>query len=299
MFALQFDEYGGPEVLHVAEAEEPHAGPGQVRIAVAAASVNPFDWKLRAGYLAEMVPLELPSIPGTDAAGVVDEVGEGVEGIALGDRVFGLGERTSAQYAVLDHAVVRPDSMSWEEAAGLGLAVEAAARSLARVDLPEGATIVIDGAAGGTGTAMTQLAVGRGHTVVGTASEGNHAYLRSMGALPTTYGPGLVERVAGLAPHVDGAFDLAGDAVDDLIAITGDPARVATLVDFSRYGSPVHVVDTSMGRQYQALGEAVALREQGRFTMPVQQVFPLAQAGDAHALSAGGHVRGKVVLTVP
>jgi NADPH:quinone reductase-like Zn-dependent oxidoreductase len=153
MLALQFDEYGGPEVLHVADAPEPHAGAGQVRVAVRAVSVNPYDWKLRAGYLAEMVPLSFPAIPGTDASGVVDEVGEGVEGVAVGDEVFGLGSATSAEYAVLDLVARKPAGTSFVDAAALGLAVEAAARALDALELSAGDTLLIDGAAGGTGTA--------------------------------------------------------------------------------------------------------------------------------------------------
>lgn len=195
MLALQYHEYGEPDVLTVGEAAEPHPGSGQVRIAVRAASVNPFDWKLRAGYLDGMVPVSFPAIPGTDASGVVDEVGDGVDGVKVGDAVFGLGAGTSAEFAVLDAYAVKPESMSFEQAAALGLAVETAARTLDMVDVREGSTILVDGAAGGVGTAATQLAVQRGAHVIGTASPERHEYLRSLGATPTTYGPGLAERV--------------------------------------------------------------------------------------------------------
>ena len=299
MQALVFEEYGGPEVLKLGEVPEPHAGPGQVRIAVRAASVNPFDWKLRAGYMAQFVPLEFPAIPGTDAAGVVDEVGEGVHGIQRGDAVFGLGARTSAESAVLDDVAVKPDLMSFEQAAALGLAVEAAARALDRLDLPDGATVLIDGATGGVGSAAAQLAVARGLRVLGTSSPPNHEYLRSLGGTPTTYGPGLQDRVAALGIRVDAAIDLSGQSISELVAITGDPGRVATLVDFSAAESGVVLVDTSRGRATYALQEAADRFTRGRFTIAIQQAYPLSRGADAHRQSETGHVRGKLALTVP
>jgi NADPH:quinone reductase-like Zn-dependent oxidoreductase len=301
VFALQFHEYGNPDVLSVGDCAEPHAGPGQVRIATRAVSVNPFDWKVRAGYLDGLVPVEFPAIPGVDASGIVDEVGEGVDGIQAGEEVFGLGSRTSSEFAVLDHVTRKPASLTFEEAAALGLAVESAARSLDLLDLRPGSTLLIDGAAGGVGSAATQLAVARGAKVIGTASPANHDYLRSLGATPTTYGPGLPERVEPLAPNgIDAAIDVAGaGSVPDLIAITGAPPRVVTLADFSAAQLGVHLADTSTGRAYYALADAAALHGQSRFTVAIQQVFHLEDCAEAHRLSQGGHVRGKLVLTVP
>jgi NADPH:quinone reductase-like Zn-dependent oxidoreductase len=201
MKALVYYSYGGPDVLTVEDGlPEPHAGPGQVRVRTRASSVNPFDWKLRAGYLEGVVPLEFPAIPGVDGAGVVDEIGDEVDGMQLGDEVFGIGDRMSAEYAVLDHFAAKPTGMSWEEAAAIPLATEAAARSLTMLGVKAGTVLLIQGAAGGVGTSAVQLARSRGATVIGTASENNHDYLRGLGALPTTYGPSLVERLreAGL-----------------------------------------------------------------------------------------------------
>lgn len=298
MFALLFGKYGGPAVLTVGDVPEPHAGPGQVRIAARAASVNPVDWKLRAGYLAGMMPVEFPAVPGMDASGVVDEVGDGVDAVGIGDAVFGLGSRTSAEFAVLDHVAVKPAAMSFEEAAALGLAVETAARSLDLLRL-RGATLLIDGAAGGVGTATVQLAVVRGLRVIGTASPHNHEYLRSLGATPTTYGPGLAERVAPLATQVDAAIDVAGKgSVLELIAITGYPGRVVTVADFAAGALGVHVADASRGRAGYALTEAAELYTDGRFSVVIERVFPLAQAAAAHRRSEAGHVRGKLVLVM-
>src|SRR3954471_18242507 len=299
MKAVQFSEYGDPDVLRVADVAEPHAGPGQIRIAVRAASVNAIDWKKRSGMLAEAMPVELPHTPGYDAAGVVDEVGDGVEGVAVGDEVFGFTAGSGgayAEYAVLDRFAAKPPELSFEEAAGYPVAVETSARVLDL--LGDGESIVVNGAAGGVGTAAVQLARARGARVIGTAGEGNHEFLRSLGAEPTTYGDGMVERIRGLAPDgVDLAFDTAGKgAIPDLIELTGDPAKVATIADFSAAGLGAKVTSGGEGRAPGALEEAAALIEKGDFSLPVAEAFPFDRAGDAHRASEGGHVRGKLVL---
>jgi NADPH:quinone reductase-like Zn-dependent oxidoreductase len=301
LFALLFDEYGEPDVLKIGDAKEPHAGPGLVRIAVRAASVNPFDWKVRAGYMVGIIPVTFPAIPGMDAAGVVDEVGEGVEGVAVGDEVFGLGSSTSAEYAVLTHVARKPASMSFEQAAAIGLATETAARALDALGLTPGQTVLLDGAAGGVGSAATQLAVHRGLQVIGTGSPARHDYLRSLGAAVTTYGPGLAARVAQLAPSgVDAAVDVAGmGSVPELVEITGDPAKVISVADFTAGQHGVRVADGSGVRATYALAQAAELFDAGRYTVTLQRVFPLAEGGQAHGLSQTGHVQGKLVLTVP
>ncbi len=299
MKAVQFSEYGGPEVLRVADVEEPHAGAGQVRIAVRGASVNPVDWKIRSGALQQFMPLELPSIPGSDVAGVVDEVGDGVTDVAVGDEVFGFAVGgATAEHAVLEHYATKPAGLPWAEAAGLPVAVETAVRTLDLLGLEPGQTILVNGAAGGVGTAAVQFARARGARVIGTASESNHEYLRTLGAEPTTYGDGLVERVRELAPDgVDLALDTAGrGALPALIDITGSPEHVVTIADFSAAEHGVRVTTGADERSWQALGQAAQLSEAGKFTMPVAQVFPFDQAPEAHRISQGGHVRGKLVL---
>jgi len=300
MRAVTFTDYGGPEVLHVAEAEEPHAGPGQIRIAVRASGVNPIDWKARSGMLREVMPVEFPVIDGYEAAGVVDEVGEGVTGVSAGDEVFGFAVAgAAAEYAVLDDFARKPAQISFEEAAGLPVAVETSVRVFNVLGgLREGQTIVINGAAGGVGTAAVQLARARGARVIGTASEGNHEFLRSLGAEPTTYGEGMAERIRALAPHgVDLALDTAGQgAIPDLIELTGDPANVAAIADFSAAALGAKVTGAGDGRAPGALQEAAALIEKGEFSLPVAEAFPFDRAGDAHRASEAGHVRGKLVL---
>jgi NADPH:quinone reductase-like Zn-dependent oxidoreductase len=301
MFALVYGEYGEPEVLHVDDGfPEPHAGPRQVRVRVRAASVNPYDVKRRSGRFADGAPLAEPVIPGLDASGVVDEVGEEVAGVSVGDAVFGLGSATCAEYALLDAVAVKPPSLSFEAAAALPVAVETAARSLDLLGLREGATVVVDGAAGGVGSAAVQLAAARGLRVIGTASAPRHDYLRSLGATPTTYGPGLPERVAPLAPDgVQGALDLAGKgSVPDLVALTGDPQRVVTIADFGARDLGVIVTAGGRGRAVYALAQAAQLHAEGRFVVTIDQVFPLVLASRAHRVSEGGHVTGKLVLSV-
>src|SRR3954469_5605756 len=140
MQAIQFHHYGGPEQLEWAEAPDPHAGPGQIRIAVRAASVNPIDWKILAGMMSGGEPLAGTRYLGFDAAGVVDEVGEGVTGISVGDEVLGRGSNTQAEYAVLDSWAVKPPSVDWAVAAGAGVAGEAAEGGLRLLDLTAGRT---------------------------------------------------------------------------------------------------------------------------------------------------------------
>lgn len=300
MKAIQFAEYGGPEVLRLVEVAAPHAGPGQVRIAVRAAGVNGIDWKIRAGYMRERIPLSLPAGTGNDAAGVVDEVGDGVSDVTAGDEVFGSGAATYAEYAVLRSWARKPAGLSFLEAAGYPVPVETAVRILAQVGVQPGETLLVSGAAGGVGSAVVQIARQRGITVIGTAGEGNQDYLRSLGAVPTTYGPGLGDRVRALAPNgVHAALDIAGSGViPELIALTGAPGKVLSIADFSapQHGAQVSVAATNAAG---ALAEAARLYNAGLFHIPVAKTFPLAAAAEAQAASAAGHVAGRIVVTIP
>jgi NADPH:quinone reductase-like Zn-dependent oxidoreductase len=300
MKAVQFAAYGGPEELQLVEVDEPHAGPGQVRIAVAAAGVNGIDWKIRAGYMREMMPLELPAGTGRDAAGVVDEVGDGVEDVAVGDPVFGSGPDTFAEKAVLTAWAPIPEGLSVEEAAGYPIPVETAVRILDQVGVQPGETLLVSGASGGVGSAVVQIARARGITVIGTASAANQEYLRSLGAVATTYGDGLVERVRALAPDgIDAALDIAGSGViPELIELTGAPAKVLSIADFSapEHGAQISSTGTDPAAAY---AEAARLFSAGRLSIPVERTFPLAEAGAAQAASAAGHVAGRFVVTVP
>src|SRR5919197_857457 len=231
MKAVRYSQFGGPEVLEIVELPDPHAGPGQIRVAVHAAGVNPTDWKLRKGLMGG----ELPQTTGRDVAGVVDEVGEGVTDVAVGDRVFGVSDdgAGAAELALLTYRAPIPPSLGFVDAAGLPVALETATRSLDALSVGPGLTLLINGAAGGIGSTAVQLAVARGARVIGTASTANHDYLRLLGAEPVTYGEGMAERVRTLAPDgVDAALDVAGSGVlPELIDLAGGPQNVVTLAD--------------------------------------------------------------------
>lgn len=299
MRAARYHEYGGVEMLVVEQAPDPHPGPGEIRIRVAAASVNPVDWKVRSGAVREVLPVDLPAVPGRDAAGVVDEIGEGVRGVGVGDRVFGLGGVTgaTAEFAVLSAWARTPDTWSDEEAAAAALGAVTAMGGLNALGPLKGRTVLIEGAAGGVGSAAVEIAVAQGATVIGTAGERNHEFLTSLGAVPTTYGAGLAERVTTLAPDgVDVVLDTAASgSLADLVALVGDPARVSTVADHAnaqRLG--VHVANAE--NDPALLAEAAELGRLGHFTPRVEATYPLERIAEAHAHSERGHTRGKIVV---
>src|SRR6266480_5020277 len=218
MRALQYTAYGGPEVLEWAEAPDHHAGPGQLRIAVRAASVNPIDWKAFSGAMSGGEPMAGTGYLGADAAGVVEEVGQGVTGVAVGDEVFGRGQHTQAESALLDAWAAKPPAIDWAVAAAAGVAGETAERGLRLLGVKTGDTIFVDGGAGGVGAVAVQMAVARGAQVIASAGEANEDYLREIGAIPVLYGAGVAGRVrAAAGGRVGAVFDVAGKTpVDEL-----------------------------------------------------------------------------------
>ena len=299
MKAVRFSQFGGPEVLEIVDLPDPHPGPGQVRIAVRAAGLNPSDWKKRKGLMDK----ELPQTMGHEASGIVDELGNGVTDVAIGDRVFGLSaeEAAQAELVVLSYYAPIPPSLDFAGAAALPSAVETATRALDQLGVGSGSTLLINGASGSVGSAAVQLAMVRGARVIGTASPANHEYLRSLGAEPVAYGEGLVEQVRALAPDGVGlALDVAGSGVlPELIELAGGAGHVITVADFA--GAQEHGVRFSRGdagRALYSLGEIGKLIESGRFSLTVAQTFPLAEVAEAHRVSEQGRVRGKVVLLI-
>jgi NADPH:quinone reductase-like Zn-dependent oxidoreductase len=302
MKAAQFSEYGGPEVLEIVDLPDPHPGPGQVRIAVRAAGINATEWKLRKGLVD--FGDALPQTTGRDVAGVVDELGEGVTDVAVGDRVFGVSDdgAGAAEWALLTYRAVIPEALGFVDAAGLPVALETATRALDQLGVARGRTLLINGASGGIGSTAVQLAVARGARVIGAAGPANQGYLGLLGAEPVTYGDGMVERVRALAPDgVDVALDVAGSGVlPELIDLAGGAQNVLTLADFE--GSDKHGVRFSNGfadgHAFHALAEVGALIAAGRFWLPVDRTFPLAEITAAHRTIEAGHVRGRLVLVV-
>ncbi|MGV9265978.1 NADP-dependent oxidoreductase [Kitasatospora sp. NPDC003701] len=306
--AIGFSAFGGADVLHPIEIDLPAPGPGQVRVAVRTAGVNPVDHKLRSGAMAELFPVTFPHVTGYELAGVVEAVGAGVTRWAPGDEVLGPtdGGGGYAEHALLDAGKVvrKPAALGWEQAAAIPVAAETAWRSLALLDVERGGTLLVHGAAGGVGTVLLQFARSRGIRVIGTASESNHARLRALGAIPVTYGDGLAERVRAVAPDgVDRVLDAAGqgDVLPLSIELVGGAGRVLTIADWA--GAAEHGVRFSGGSETvhhhgPALAAALALYEEGTLDLPLHEVFPLAEAAQAHRVSEAGHVRGKIVLAV-
>ena len=299
MFALQFTEYGGPEVLRLGEAPEPHAGPGQVRIVVRAASVNPADCKFLSGMYAQGKPLKQTGYPGYDAAGVVDEVGEGVTAVAVGDDVFGSGSHTQAEYAVLDAWAHKPASVDWAVAAATGVVAETAERVLRLLGVTSGSTLFIDGGAGGVGSATAQIAKARGATVIASASEARQDYLREIGVIPVVYGEGMVDRVRALdTGKIDAVLDAVGKSpIEDLISLAPEPSQVVSIANYAGAGAAGARFSGGSGESQpmKALAEAAELLEQSKLVIKIQ-TFPFDRAAEAYQISLDGHPRAKLVL---
>lgn len=297
MRALRIHAYGGPEQLRIDEVPEPHAGPGQIRIKVMAAGVNPFDGKLLGGAMAGGQRLAEPIGLGLDAAGVVDEIGAGVAGVAVGDDVFGLGKQTQAEYAVLTDWTAKPASLDWGVAGGAGTVAETATRGLDLLGVGSGSTVLIDGASGGVGAVAVQLATARGARVIGSASQANADYLREIKAIPVTYGEGLAERVRAVAgAGVDAVFDVAGKTpITELVGLVDEPSQVVSIANFT--AGEVGARPSGGGE----IDKAAALRDAARMLersllVIKTQTYPLDRAAEGYAAILSGHTRGKIVL---
>jgi NADPH:quinone reductase-like Zn-dependent oxidoreductase len=301
MQAVVFEEFGGPEVLRIQDVTEPHAGPGQVRVRVRAAGVNPMDFKIRRGWTQGFFDVTFPATPGLEVAGVVDEVGEGAE-FAIGDEVVGWSSTGSyAEHAVVGNVALKPAGVSWEQAVALPVAGETAQRVLDELKLKAGETLLLHGAAGGVGSIAVQLAKAAGATVIGTASPANHDFLRELGAIPVAYGEGLLDRVREATPQgVDAVFDAAGQGgLQESIELRGGTDRIVTIADMSAaqlgvaasMGSSTtpEEVRTGLAKQLQSVAD-------GRLRIRIAETFPLADAPKAQELSESGHARGKIVV---
>ena len=303
MRAVRFDAYGGIDVLEVREVEDPGAGPGRVLVAVKAAGINPGEIAIREGFLHERWPATFPSGEGTDLAGVVASVGDGVSKFAVGDEVLGWTEERASHAELVavpaDQLTAKPPSVPWEVAGSLFVVAFAAYASVDAVAPQAGETVVVSAAAGGVGSIAVQLARRTGASVIGLAGESNHDWLRRHDIVPVRYGDGQGERIREAAHGpIDALIDTFGGGYVDLAIELGvAPERINTIIDYDavqRLG--VHAQGTHAVATAPLLAEIVGLVADGSLELPIARTFPLDQVRDAFRELAGRHSHGKIVL---
>jgi NADPH:quinone reductase-like Zn-dependent oxidoreductase len=301
--AVRFDRYGGPDVLDVREVEDPIAGPGRVLVSVRAAGINPGEISIREGRMHERFPATFPSGQGSDLAGVVKQVGDGVDGFSPGDEVLGWSDERSSQAELVtvpaDHLTGKPPSLPWVVAGSLFVVGMAAWGSVEAVAPRAGETVVVSGAAGGVGSIAVQLARRTGARVIGLAGEHNHAWLRSHDIVPVSYGDGQAERIREAADgRVDAFIDTFGSGYVKLAIDLGVPGdRINTIADFPairQYG--VKSEGTSSSASAERLGELAQLVAGGAIEVPIAHTYPLDQVRAAYEELAHRHTHGKIVL---
>lgn len=307
---VTYSQTGGPEVLELNEGPEPTPGEGMVVVEVRAAGVNPIDWKLRAG-IRPSGPFEEPRRVGFDGAGVISALGPGVDGCSVGDEVVIEGTQgTYATHVVAspENLTAKPSGVDFETAAALGVPVATAWQVLASLEVQEGDRLLLHGGSGAVGQAAIQLARSRGADVVATASEANLDRLRDLGAVAVTYGPGLIDRLREASPRgYTVSLDCAGtdEALEASLELV-DRTRIGTIVQGAQYhemglqswsgGSPEPLTPEQQGLRSEAIARVLPLLAMGEFEVEIGRVMPLADVVEAHRLSEGGGVRGKIVL---
>ncbi|MFI9632601.1 NADP-dependent oxidoreductase [Nocardia sp. NPDC051929] len=302
--AVRYDEFGGIEVLRVDDVDRPVPEDGQVLVQVRAAGINPGEAAIRTGAMADIFPSTFPSGQGSDLAGVVAEVGAGVDRFSVGDEVIGFSEKRAAQAEVVlvdvDNLTPKPRNVSWEVAGGLYVAGVTAWRAVHSVQLGQGEAVVVSAAAGGVGSLAVQLARRAGATVIGLASERNHEWLQSHGVIPVAYGAGVAERIETAAPGgVDAFIDTHGGGYVELaLALGVSVERIDTIADFAaaaKYGVKTEPgTDARPGAE--VLAELAALIADGHLEVPIANVYPLAQVRQAYTELERRHTHGKIVL---
>jgi len=296
-------DYGGPDQQRFVDLPKPTPGVGQLLVAVRAAGVNPADWKRRTGRFNPGEHLEQPIALGFEVAGVVEGVGEGTDGFALGDEVFGtvVGGGGIAEYALvsIDTVAKKPATVSFVDASAIAVAGGAAYDGVNHFDLAPGEPLLIIGVGGGIGVVAAQLAVARGVNVIGTANEAKKGFVDALGVNFVAYGPGIIERLRAVAPSgVAGIYDLVGgSALREVAPLAADPSKIVSVAD------PATATELGGGpvvrkRSSAVLAALAALVENGTLKPHVTRVFPLDRAGDAIALVETGHATGKVVIEV-
>ncbi|WP_026909438.1 NADP-dependent oxidoreductase [Patulibacter minatonensis] len=301
--AIRFDEHGGVDVLEVREVERPTPGDGQVLIRVKAAGINPGESAIREGVFADRWPTTFPSGQGSDLAGVVEELGAGVDAVAVGDEVLGwTDERAShAELVVVpaDQVAAKPEAVSWEVAGSLFVAGMAALGSVRAVAPQDGEVVVVSAGAGGVGSIATQLARRTGATVIGLASERNHEWLRSHGVVPVAHGDGVEDRIREAAGgRVDGFVDLFGNGYVELALGLGvAKERINTIFDFEAAAAHgITTQGTSETASAEALAEVAELVASGAVEVPIAATYPLERVAEAYTRLADRTTHGKIVL---
>jgi NADPH:quinone reductase-like Zn-dependent oxidoreductase len=304
MRAVRFDRYGDADVLNVIDVERPVPGQGEVLVRVKAAGINPGEASIRKGLLHDRWPATFPSGEGSDLAGVVEDVGPGVDSVAAGDEVIGWTDQRASHAELVvvpaEHLTPKPTGVSWEAAGALFVAGATAYAAVRAVGASAGDTVAVSGAAGGVGSITVQLAARAGATVIGLAGEHNHQWLTEQGVIPVPYGEGVADRIREAAGgKVDAFIDTFGGgyvrvAVEELGVA---PERVDTISDWEaarQYG--VKMEGNAAGASAEVVAELARLIDEGRLEIPIARVYPLDQVRDAYAELERRHTHGKIVL---
>jgi NADPH:quinone reductase-like Zn-dependent oxidoreductase len=301
--AVRFDQYGGIDVLQVVDVERPAPGPGQVLVNVKAAGINPGEASIRKGLLANRWPATFPSGQGSDLAGVVAAIGEGVQGFAVGDEVIGFTNKraSQAEFVVVEASDLtnRPRNVSWEAAGSLFVAGATAYAAIRAVSLKQGDILAVSGAAGGVGSIVVQLAVKEGAKVIGLASPTHHQWLRDHGVIPVAHGEGVEERLRAASDnHLDAFIDTFGaDYVELALKLGVRPERIDTIMNYeavTKYG--VKAEGNAQGASAAVLAHLAQLIDQGELEIPIARVYPLAAVREAYRELEQRHTQGKIVL---
>lgn len=304
--AVSFEQYGGIDVLNVVDVDPPEPGDGQMLLRVKAAGVNPFDAKLRSGMFQQSIPVSFPTLQGSEVAGVVERVGQGVRGFAAGDEILAATAKRGgqAELAVVNqtHALIRPAALPWAVAGGLWTVGTTGYASVAAVGAATGDVVLVAGAAGAVGALASQLARHRGASVIGAASADSQEWLRSRGITPIVYGDGFEDRLdralADIGRPLSALIDTAGHGYVELAIRRGiAPERINTLADYEAiktYG--VKNDGRSAADTPEVMAEVVGLIVAGELDFPIAASFPLEQVRDAYALLENSRPPGKIVL---